>query len=361
MDSGDAQGARMWALVGEKAGDNAQVLALAQAVGIPFEEKRIRYNGRRVLPNWLLGATLTTTSAASRPQIAPPWPDIVVASGQRSVPVARKIKRESGGRTRLVQIGRPRAPLSWFDLVVTTPQYGLPPRDNVVHLDLPFQGKRNRDVGSEWNETLPPGEPRIGLLVGGDIGPYRFDAHTIDALADGALALCTSRNARLVVTSGRRLPVAAGNRLRDATRENCAIFHAVEDDGTNPYAAILARADEFVVTTDSVSMIADAVGAGQPLHLFSPSLSPPISWRLIDGLAKLVGAVCPRGLHDALVARGLVIPPRRTELVAMTLVANGDAAWLGDEPPEKPTDASDRAATHASLLERIRALGHGSS
>ena len=85
MDSGDAQGARMWALVGEKAGDNAQVLALAQAVGIPFEEKRIRYNGRRVLPNWLLGATLTTTSAASRPQIAPPWPDIVVASGQRSV------------------------------------------------------------------------------------------------------------------------------------------------------------------------------------------------------------------------------------------------------------------------------------
>ena len=34
---------RVWALLGDKAGDNAQVLALARALGWPFEAKRLAY------------------------------------------------------------------------------------------------------------------------------------------------------------------------------------------------------------------------------------------------------------------------------------------------------------------------------
>ena len=347
---------RVWALVGDKAGDNAQVLALARTLGLPFVEKRLTYNRRRMLPNWLLGATLATTSGATRSQIAPPWPDLVIAIGQRSVPVVTKIRQESRGRTRLVHIGRPRAPLSWFDLVVTTPQYGLPSRDNVIQLDLPFQAQPRYAASDAWDAAVPPGSRSIGLLVGGDVGPYRFDARTVTALAEGVRALCASRGARLATTSGRRLPAAARDRLRDATRECSALFHAVGDAGTNPYAAILAHAEELVVTTDSVSMIADAIGTGRPLHLFSPSLSPPPHWRLLSGLTGLLGAACPRPLRDALVARGLVIPPRRTELVAETLIENGQATWLGGAPRERSVSVSDRARSHELLLERVRAL-----
>jgi hypothetical protein len=49
---GDAPGApsealqpvRVWVLLGDRAGDNAQVLRLAEALRWPFEAKRIHYN-----------------------------------------------------------------------------------------------------------------------------------------------------------------------------------------------------------------------------------------------------------------------------------------------------------------------------
>ena len=50
--------------------------------------------------------------------------------------------------TRLVQIGRPRADLDGFDLVVTTPQYRLPERPNVLHLALPLHSVDPRGAGA---------------------------------------------------------------------------------------------------------------------------------------------------------------------------------------------------------------------
>ncbi len=352
----DSPSPTVWALVGDKTGDNAQVLALARALNLPFTQKRLRYNRRRMLPNWLLGASLSSTTPEARAMITPPWPDLIIGIGQRSVPVARWIKQASGGKTRLVQLGRPRAPLGWFDLVVTTPQYGLPSRANVLHLDLPFQ-QRKPGLDSTDPDAAPDlGGAIVGVLVGGEIGPYRFDRRTVDTLADQLIRLCEARDARLMITTGRRLPREARERLRSATAERAAIFHAVGEPGPNPYDDILAQADELVVTTDSVSMIADAMQTGHPVHLFSPSLSPPPTWRLLNGAASMVGAVCPRGLRDVLVARGLVIPPRQTELVAQTMIQNGWATWLIDAPGATSAADSCERRSHEHILQRVRDL-----
>ena len=40
---------RIWALLGPHRGDNNQVLALAEALGMPFEEKWLHYNQLRRL------------------------------------------------------------------------------------------------------------------------------------------------------------------------------------------------------------------------------------------------------------------------------------------------------------------------
>ena len=44
---------RVWVLLGAGAGDNAQLLRLAEALGWPFEAKRIRYNRLNRCPNLL--------------------------------------------------------------------------------------------------------------------------------------------------------------------------------------------------------------------------------------------------------------------------------------------------------------------
>src|SRR5205809_4428243 len=97
--------ARVWALLGPHRGDNNQVLALAEALGLPFEEKTLSYNQlRRVPPRWL-GATFASVVADARSQIEGEPPDLTISTGLRSVPVVRELKRRSAGRTRTVHLG----------------------------------------------------------------------------------------------------------------------------------------------------------------------------------------------------------------------------------------------------------------
>ena len=124
---------RVWAVTGARAGDRAQILALAEALGWPVEEKRLAHNLMEAVPNLLLDDSRLSLKARAADPLESPWPDLVIASGRRSVPIVRWIRRRSGGRTRLVHIGRPWAPLKHFDLIVSTPQYHLPKASNVLH------------------------------------------------------------------------------------------------------------------------------------------------------------------------------------------------------------------------------------
>ena len=119
---------RVWVLLGAGAGDNAQLLRLAEALGWPFEAKRIRYNRLNRCPNLLLGASKLTVDTQCSDPLAPPWPDLVIGASRRAAPLARWIKKQSVGRSRLVHLLHAQAPLHYFDLVVTTPQYRLPER-----------------------------------------------------------------------------------------------------------------------------------------------------------------------------------------------------------------------------------------
>jgi uncharacterized protein len=182
MNTGNRQTC-IWVLLGQRTGDNAQALAVghavAEAVGGEVVAKPLAYNSHYRTPNLLLGATLRSLAPEARDRLRAPWPDLVVGVGRRSVPVARWIRAQSGGSAKLVQVGRPRAPLAWFDLVVTTPQYRLPEAANVLHLLLPPLPLPALDPGelARWRDAFA-GLPRpwIGVLVGGARAPYRFDA-----------------------------------------------------------------------------------------------------------------------------------------------------------------------------------------
>ena len=126
----------LWVLLGNRHGDNRQLLAIADALGRPYRIVQLRFGpGARLAPARWFAHRLTWRTD---PPLAPPWPRAVLAAGRKSVPAALWIRRASGGQTRLIHVNRPWAPLAWFDLVVTTPQYALPERDNVLVNLLPF-------------------------------------------------------------------------------------------------------------------------------------------------------------------------------------------------------------------------------
>ncbi|MGD9742328.1 MAG: mitochondrial fission ELM1 family protein [Dongiaceae bacterium] len=353
----------LWLLLGDKAGDNGQVLALARALGWPYEMKALRFNERYRESNARLGASLASLDPAASSPLAAPWPDLVIGVGRRSVPIARWIRAQSGGRSRLVQLGRPRLDLRELDLVITTPQYALPPSHNVLQLSAPLNRiapEALDQAAAAWRERLAGmPAPFIAVMVGGAAGRYAFDADAASALAAAVEGLRRETGGSLLVTTSRRTPDEFADRLF-AGISDPACRHRWNASGGSPYAAFLALAERIVVTGDSASMLAEATALGKPVHLFDPpSLAARWSQRIWDRWDPAGSdAASSRPLHrilDFAVRRGILRPSRSMAALHRGLLAEGKLHRLGESAPMKqPHGQGDPEMDRA--VARIHAL-----
>ena len=83
---------RTWVMMGHKAGDNSQILALAEALGWPFETKHLVYRPTELLTNLLAPLTLLGIVRGTSSPLAPPWPDLIISAGRRNEPPCRWIR-----------------------------------------------------------------------------------------------------------------------------------------------------------------------------------------------------------------------------------------------------------------------------
>lgn len=332
---------RVWVLLGHKAGDNHQLLALAGALGWPCEHKQLVYRSTELLTNLLLGGNLAGVNRSASSPLQPPWPDLVLTAGRRNEPVARWIQRQADGRTRLVHVGRPWARLDRFDLIVTTPQYQLPARANVLYNALPLHHldvDRLAAAAAQWAPQLVHlPHPWFGLLVGGPSGPYRFSPATGERLGRAASELARSAGGALLVTTSARTPPATADALLTALTVPYYSFRWTAGSQDNPYFGYLALADAFIVTSDSISMLAEACATGQPVHIFD--LAEPATRG--QSLRTRLNAAWQRlryFRHQVLVHWLLMrIGPRRmrreVRVLHERLCAEGRATWLGQSLP----------------------------
>ncbi|MES1954618.1 mitochondrial fission ELM1 family protein [Salinisphaera hydrothermalis] len=309
---------RVWVLLGEGAGGNAQMLALAEALGWPYETRQLSWNVLNYLPNPLIGAHRFTLDR-SADALRPPWPDLVIGASRRSAPIARWIKKQSGGRTKLVHLLHTQMPLHYFDLVVALAQFRVPNAPNVLRNTLPLNVIDPADqaqAAERWRarlEDLP--RPWIAVLVGGNSSSYTLDTTTAARLGREADAAAHAVGGSLLVTTSRRTPAAAADALAAAIAAPAEIYRWRPDDPDNPYGAFLALADRFIVTGDSASLPAEAVATGRPVTLFEWPANKPV--RRPKGLAGHLyrgliysGWLKPRrdfaAFHDMLRRAGLV-------------------------------------------------------
>ena len=344
---------RAWLLIGHKAGDNAQLLALAEALGWQFETRRMRYRPWELLTTLLSGASLAGINRGQSSPLAPPWPDLVITAGRRNESVARWIHRQSAGATRLVQIGRPWAALDQFDLIITTPQYQLPERPIILHNSLPLHGitpARLAQAASDWAprlEHLP--RPWIGVLIGGDSGPFVFTPQKGARLGRLVNKLATRDGGSLLITDSARTPTAAFDAFAQQLQAPAWIFRWTAGARDNPYHAYLGLADTLVVTGESMSMMTEASATGKPLYIFDPADAPDKPWWQHPHNFRY------KPLSHRL---GMWLGPRRmmrdVRGIQQQLVATGRAAWLGDSLKQlaKPTALDD---LHRAV-ERVKAL-----
>jgi uncharacterized protein len=332
----------IWVLKGLRAGDTAQTMALALQLGGRVETKQLAFTALHVLPNVFLGARVSHLTAAARLLLRPPWPDLVVATGRRTAPVALWIKQQSGGRSKTVQLGRPRMALSAFDLIVTTPQYGLPLRDNVAEMSLPFaiaktvDAETLRSFGMLW-KNLP--RPHVLAVVGASKFPQRLTKHEL--LKYAGLLNRQAAGGSVILLDSPRSPTGSMEIVRTALTVPHWAFQRGE--GSNPYQPALALCDQLVVTSDSVSMVSEMLSTGKLTWVFRL----PVSALAPRWLAKA-------GVGAQLAEAGLLHPPRDVDGFVQQLLNKGmigDLA-LGVSPKVKPSGNSH----HHEVVQRIKTL-----
>ena len=290
----------IWVLTDDRAGYVAQALGVAEALGRPFTVRDVRYTPLAKLPSAVLGASLLGLTGECRAAFTPPWPDLVIAAGRRTAPVARWIKKKSGGRTRIVQIMHPgKKSAADFDLIAVPRHDDVLPEGDAPNI-LRITGAPHRMTADRLAAAAEAWSPQfnmltrpfIAVMVGGATHSQAFPAHLAANLGRRVGELAAQVRGSVLLTTSRRTGAAAEAALLKVIPDPRHVF-VWGSGGDNPYQGYLALADQIVVTGDSVSMCSEACATGKPVHIYAP--------------ADMVGAKHAR-LHRELYDLGLAMP-----------------------------------------------------
>ncbi len=262
----------VWYMTTGEAGFRTQARGLARALSATPRELvvdlRIPWRG---LPGaWTPFPMAGLTKTSDRP--APPWPDILISCGRRAAALSIAIRRRSRGATFTVHVQNPLTSVSAFDLVAPM-IHDRVKGANVLSVATSLHDitpAALADAATTWRERLTePGRPLIGVMLGGATRHHPFEESQAAAFADQLRDLMRQTGARLAVTPSRRTPAPIRALFESAFADDPSAF-VWSMEGDNPYRGILALSDRLVVTSDSVSMISEALATPHPVEVFGP-------------------------------------------------------------------------------------------
>jgi mitochondrial fission protein ELM1 len=248
-----------WAVTTGEMGMRTQARGLAEAVADEVTEVTVARNWpwRRTFPS-------------------PPWPDLLVSCGRRSARWALAARRESGGAMLAVHVQDPRRDADAFDLIVAMEHDSIRAGGNVIKVTTALHDltpAKLTAAADAWAERLAPlGRPLTGVAIGGDLRGRAFSPADGARLIAGLKRVKEGTSGALAITPSRRTPAAVIAQLNEAFAGDPRVF-LWNLDGDNPYRAILASSDRLVVTSDSVSMVSEALATPHPVEVLDLGFS----------------------------------------------------------------------------------------
>ncbi len=278
---------RVWLISDGKAGDIVQCRGVAQALGRQ-EAVEIAIRPRRpfvwmmpygpVPPDERIGQDASPLQA--------PFPDLVIASGWRTLAYVRELKQKLGDEVFTVFLKSPRCTASYVDLIWVPAHDRLRGERVISSLASPHRFSPQileGDYAQKPDFMAKLAGPVIGVLLGGESKDYHFSDADCVRLAKSLRALAQT-GAGLAITPSRR----SSDRLKRTIRQHLAgeNIYWWDEKSENPYGYLLAHSDYFVITADSANMIGEACVKGKPVYVFRPSGGSKKFDRLLKGFER---------------------------------------------------------------------------
>ncbi|MEP1443122.1 MAG: mitochondrial fission ELM1 family protein [Hyphomicrobiales bacterium] len=209
-----------------------------------------------------------------------PLPTIVIAANRQSYPYAKRIYRQSKGRTRVLFMKEPGRDVSAF-AHIWAPSHDKLSGDHVIAtLTAPHLVSQERL--EQCKQTPDPrlsnlSGPKLAVILGGDSKHATYDDTAIAAFTK-KLRETTGFNAAMI-TASRRTSDTFLKAVIEATP--CPESFIWDGSGVNPYFHMLAEADAILVSGDSHNMVGEALASSVPVHVIEPTGNPDkFSWTI---------------------------------------------------------------------------------
>ena len=274
-----------------KAGDETQCIGLAEEIGVLPEICLV--SPRKPYTWFMPWGPIDPADAKKKVNnpISSPFPDLVIASGRKTVPYLKKIKRESIGKTFTVYLKDPRIGSRVADLIWVPEHDALRGENVITTTTAPHQVSATKLKFARLNPNLDIAQlsnPRVLVLVGGNSKHHQFDTDNINQFISNLKKL-VNESVSLMITTSRRTPTELATKLSELAKQGNHLMW--NGESPNPIIQYFAHADQIIVTGDSTNMVGEAVATGKPVQVFEPSGGHKKITSFLNRL-KTKGAIC---------------------------------------------------------------------
>lgn len=258
-----------WTLTPGAIAFQKQVRGIAEALDIPYTEKKVkRAKPWSLLPNQWHANALKQIAPGFEP-LRPPWPDLLISSGSTTIPYALAIKKANHGKTALIHVQKPTIACRYFDVVVA-PEHDRARGDNVIEVFGATHDVTHETLNlavKRFKQQYPLYQaPFLSIFIGGSSKKYDFTPQNAALLTNQILDIAKSYPGTLLISGSRR--TGHENLTYMAQRfKHYPNIYLYQNVGTNPFHAMLGLAENIMITDDSVSMISEACFCGKPVYL----------------------------------------------------------------------------------------------
>ncbi|MEE9342087.1 MAG: ELM1/GtrOC1 family putative glycosyltransferase [Gammaproteobacteria bacterium] len=350
----------IWLVVGDKPGDNAQIDVLAEALQLPYEVRRLIPKAAFVLGKPRYKISLAHLDPEKSDPLEPPWPDLIITIGRRPSMAALWIQEQSDNPCKIVLLGRPKRWFERFSLIITPPQYQMPNDPKIVKLALPLMRINTPAIetaADQWNTRLSIlRKPLTAVMLGGPTKPYQLNEATILDLLDGIRTYYPQGS--LYFCSSRRTPEIINQTIKNNLPENANVFKWTPEAPNNPYLGLLALADRFIVTGDSVSMMVEIARLGKPLVIYELPIAKNLISKIHHRISQSKSGQTKAGRSQSLIKEklqklGLAGYSRDLTAIHKVLYSQKLAAPFKEDFNAGSTDMDDGTQTAVSAIRRL--------